>query len=175
MCKQQGIVEEIKKGNEKKRAIHPDTIVFLVIILFLAFFASHSVSGMSMYPTYHNGQRTYGMRFYPFSLHTGDVVTAYANGKLLIKRVAAGPGDTFTITADGEAYVNGQEYTYGAGQMNTENTFAGMTKDTDGNYTITLEKNEYYLIGDNHENSLDSRYVGPVSRIQILEKTFLVK
>ncbi|MDY6278699.1 MAG: signal peptidase I [Roseburia faecis] len=185
MCKQQGVVEEIKKGNKKKRAIHHDTIVFLIVIFFLAFFASHPVSGMSMYPTYHNGQRTYGMRFYPFSLHTGDVVTAYANGKLLIKRVAAGPGDTFTITTDGKAYVNGQEYAYGAGRMNTENTFAGMmntentfagmTKDTDGNYTITLKKNEYYLIGDNHENSLDSRYVGPVSRIQILEKTFLVK
>ena len=59
--------------------------------------------------------------------------------------------------------------------MNTEESFAGMTKNTDGSYTISLKKNEYYLIGDNHENSLDSRIVGPVSRTQILEKTFFVR
>lgn len=175
MRKQQGIMEEVKTNQGRKRRLRPDTIVFLIGILFLVFFASHPVSGMSMYPTYHNGQRTFGMRFYPFALHSGDVVTAYANSELLIKRVAAAPGDTFTITEDGKAYVNGKEYTYGRGRMNTEESFAGMTKNTDGSYTITLKKNEYYLIGDNHENSLDSRIVGPVSRTQILEKTFFVR
>ena len=37
-----------------------------------------------------------------------------------------------------------------------------------------LLKDEYFILGDNRENSLDSRKFGPVKRDQILGKTHYV-
>jgi signal peptidase I len=37
-------------------------------------------------------------------------------------------------------------------------------------YPYTLEKNKYFLLGDNRENSVDSRSFGAVYRGQILGK-----
>lgn len=38
---------------------------------------------------------------------------------------------------------------------------------------ITLKKNQYFMMGDNHSNSCDSRMWGPVPRTDIIGKAFL--
>jgi signal peptidase I len=38
---------------------------------------------------------------------------------------------------------------------------------------ITLKSNQYFMLGDNHADSCDSRYWGPVPRSDIIGKVFL--
>lgn len=144
---------------------------FAVLLLVLG---RHPISGESMYPTYHDGQQVMSIRPFLASLKQGDVVIAYCSNKyLLIKRVAACPGDTLVVANDGSVTVNGEPYTYGVGSCLSGN-MQGMEANADGSYSITLGKGQYYLLGDNHENSADSRIYGPFSRKMIWEKVMLV-
>lgn len=142
-------------------------------VMFLLF-GHHPISGESMYPTYHDGQHLVSIRPYLGELKQGDVVIAYSpNRYLLIKRVAACPGDTLVINTDGTVAVNGEPYTYGKGSS-LDSNMVGMTRQEDGSYSITLEKGQYYLLGDNHEISADSREYGPFKRTSIWEKVLFV-
>ena len=38
---------------------------------------------------------------------------------------------------------------------------------------ITLQENEYYLLGDNRNNSLDSRFIGPINKSSFIGKVYL--
>lgn len=144
---------------------------FAVLLLVLG---HHPISGESMHPTYHDGQQVVSIRPFLGTLKQGDVVIAYCSNKyLIIKRVAACPGDTLVVSNTGAVTVNGEPYTYGVGNCLTD-TMQGMNVNADGSYSITLGKGQYYLLGDNHENSADSRTYGPFNRSSIWEKVVLV-
>lgn len=87
------------------------------------------------------------------TLHSGDVVAFYSEklDTILIKRIVACPGDSLYIKG-GTLYVNGTqcENIYFNGSI----SYYGIASDL-----ITLGKNEYFMFGDNHANSKDSRYV----------------
>ena len=44
---------------------------------------------------------------------------------------------------------------------------------TTGQYTIDLEDNQYFVMGDNRNNSTDSRFFGPIEKNDILGKVVL--
>lgn len=144
-----------------------------VVLVTSILFPLHPILGDSMNPTYVNGQEAFCARVNFTPLSQGEVVIAYENSILLIKRVAACPGDTITITADGNVEVNGVPYQYGIGRADTT-AFAGLTQNEDGSYSATMEDGQYYLLGDNRENSADSRYYGPFSRSAIMERVMFV-
>jgi signal peptidase I len=82
----------------------------------------------------------------------------------LVKRVIGVPGDTLYSTGN-TIYVNGkpldQKWT----------VYKAM-----GSHPIkpiTLRKNMYFMMGDNHAGSCDSRYWGPVPRSDLIGKVFL--
>ncbi len=81
-----------------------------------------------------------------------------------IKRVIGMPGETVSI-ADGVLYIDGQPLgtSVVSGSILTE----GIAKKG-----VTLGDNEYFLLGDNVNNSEDSRYtnIGNVSSAEILGK-----
>lgn len=161
----------------KKMKRRNDFVTFLIFALFATsiVFGRHPIVGNSMYPTYKNGQyavavRTFGIGEY----NEGDVVIAKTQGEYIIKRVAGTPGDTVTINTDGSVLVNGEAYSYGVGNCYEFGYFEGMTENDDGSYSITLGENEYYVIGDNHENSADSRYFGAFTTKQLPEKVLFV-
>lgn len=81
----------------------------------------------------------------------------------LIKRVVAKPGDTVEII-DGKLFVNGK--------VETRETFKGETYEIYDlvEYPLVLKEDEYFVLGDNRENSLDSRAIGPIKKIQIKGK-----
>lgn len=162
-----GIHEDTRKRKVEKAA---GKSILAALVLLVVVFGRHPVVGESMEPLYHDGQTVFTVREL-FRPSRGDVVVAYSSdlSELLIKRVAAGPGDTLEVTADGRVFVNGDEYTYGVGSGISESMDA-MQATKDGGYQIEVGKGQYFLMGDNREHSGDSRHLGTFSRWELIEK-----
>ena len=68
----------------------------LVLVLFRFVFYLGYVPTASMEPTIHQGSLILGLRQFG-ELHTGDVVIFRRDGRTLVKRIAAGPGETYIL------------------------------------------------------------------------------
>jgi len=124
----------------------------------------------------------------------GDIVVfdSPANGQSLVKRVAAIPGDTLEL--DGETLViNGRAASYRPGDLRRirdllSTTVAEapvlLTESSAGSEheilllparsssrvfgPVTVPEGSYFMLGDNRDNSADSRYIGFVPRPNIV-------
>ena len=155
-----------------------NTVIYLAVVVLLAWFIiafimqRTSVEGNSMYPTLSDGDQLFIEKVsYRFSdPDRFDIIVFEVpnrEGVHYIKRVIGLPGETVQIK-DGVIYINGSplEENYGREVMER----AGRASQP-----ITLGEDEFFVLGDNRNDSLDSREesVGNVHKSQILGHAFV--
>lgn len=109
----------------------------------------------SMEPTLHRGDEVLVRKFALGGLHRGDLVTFVSprGGELSLKRVIGLPGDTVAVR-DGVLSVNDDV---------VEEPFVDPeAMDTLYYGPVHVPGDQVLLLGDNRENSIDSRSYGPV-------------
>lgn len=173
-------------GREKKKVNVPIVkeiitwILEIAIILVIAFVFVYfiglrtSVVGQSMVPTLDNKQEILVNRFI-YSVtdpKPNDIVVFLPNGNekshYYVKRVIGVPGDTVQIK-DGIVYVNGEVFEE---KVNTAEILDAELAAEE----IVLEEDEYFVLGDNRNNSEDSRYanIGNVKKEYIVGKAWFI-
>ena len=81
-----------------------------------------------------------------------------------LRRVIGLPGETVTILEDGTVAVNGQALE----EPYLDEDGPAATYLPEGQNSLTLGANEYYVLGDFRKGSLDSRFYGAVTEDAIL-------
>lgn len=152
--------------QENRQATKIFMIIATILILFSIctrpFFRIVRVTGESMYPTYQNGELQMAVRPKINELKTGMVVVfdgpdAETKGRELVKRVEGLPGDVLVVKK-GILYRNGKEVKEGLDKIED----AGILAEE-----YTVPEDTVFCMGDNRNNSYDSRKFGAVEESKI--------
>lgn len=105
--------------------------------------------------------------------HGDIVVYRYPDedGKRFLHRVIGVPGDRVEVR-DQVVLVNEQPFPETSVQHTDHSLMAGNVRDNLG--PVTVPADTYFVMGDNREQSLDSRFLGPISKEHILGKGVLI-
>ncbi len=179
--------EDGSKGTKKKKtykevlkelfslAIHL-LVALGITVLFITFVAQKTVVHQtSMYPTLNDGDHLVVDKItYRFTdpQRFDIVIFPYREvekkNTYYVKRIIGLPGETIRIGEDGSIYIDGKMLieSYGRETIDYYNNYWSRGKGEG----ITLGEDEYFVMGDNRNNSVDSRYevIGNVSRKEIV-------
>ena len=161
-------------------------VLFLILSALIGRFEVHQIS---MEPTFHEGQRVLVSKLdsiwsslfvrtahaaeaspkSPFALKREQVVVFYRSpardDDALIKRVIGLPGETIDIH-DGGVFISGARLDEPYLHEVTTSCFGQCEQ-------IRLGADQYFVMGDNRANSLDSRSFGPIASSQIVGRVVL--
>lgn len=148
--------------------------LLIIILIFVVVFAavhfsvqSFKVVGPSMQPSFHNGEFLMVNKLtYRFSSpQRGDVIIfwpPFQSDYPFIKRVIGVPGDLVEVK-NGQVYINGS--------LLEETPDKGLCV---RDISVRVEKDHYFVLGDNRGDSEDSTYGGwTVPRENIIGKSWL--
>ncbi len=165
---------ESSKGSKKSSCVGfiIDTVetILLALVLFLAINAVSArvrVENVSMLPTVKPDEFLLVNRvaYKLGSPHIGDIIVFHAPGvssEDYIKRLIGLPGDTVTVS-DGVVYVNGQALyePYIADAPNYNGTWE-------------VPEGQFFVLGDNRNNSSDSHLWGFIPEDSVVGKALLI-
>lgn len=163
--------KRIRRGEYYRKAMKGTVSVLIVVaaiavLIATLFLPILQISGDSMSPTYQNGEIV--VLFKSSNFDRGDVIGFYYQGKILLKRVIALPGDTVVIDGDGNVYVNEE-------LLEEEYVSEKSLGDCDLEFPYVVPEQSYFVMGDRRSNSVDSRNtaVGCVPKEQVIGRVFL--
>lgn len=158
----------LKRGRRRGRA---DSIAYTLVLAAMIYLMLHfigqrtEVKGISMEPALSEGDQILvdKLSYYFQDPERFDIIVFREGGLFYIKRIIALPGERIWISRSGDIFVDDRllKESYGRESM----CFAGLAGDE-----LLLGEKEYFVLGDNRNESLDSRYeeVGAVNRSQII-------
>ncbi|MBQ6159735.1 MAG: signal peptidase I [Oscillospiraceae bacterium] len=194
--------ENRKKAEKKPNPFEPkgvagtlytmlhDMVCMLAVITvaFIFFTRLVGVNGSSMYPTLVGAQEyseasgdylVLRSNFLKTTYEQGDIVVAcvpdFENGKPIVKRVVATGGQTVSFRSGEDGWI----HVWVDGELQSESFINEPMEPrgvgTDGN-SLTVPEGCYFLMGDNRNNSTDSRYndIGMVDGRYIVGKALLL-
>jgi signal peptidase I len=154
-------------------------IISLAIIIPVRYFLIQPfyVKGASMEPSFHDHEYLIINEIsYRFSTpQRGDIIVfRYPKdpSQYFIKRIIGLPGEKVKIK-DGQLYIYNDQYPDGRKLNEDAYLFEETETPNSGKTEFILGDDEYFVLGDNREASLDSRRFGPVPRRYIIGKTWV--
>ena len=133
------------------------------------------VSGASMEPTLDSGDNLIVDKIsYRFrDPERFDIIVfpwKYEESTYYIKRIIGLPGETVQIDENGTIYINGEVLQESYGREVIKAEYVGLAAEP-----ITLGEDEYFVMGDNRNNSTDSRsaMVGNIKREDIIGRAWV--
>ena len=168
--------EKNKKMNDTLKEILKTVIYFLILLLVALFIVTFIgqrtvVDGRSMENTLNDKDNLIVDKIsYRFKepKRFDVIVFPYQKRNYFIKRIIGLPGETVNIDEDGNIFINGVllEENYGKEKIKDPGI---------ASRPIVLGENEYFVLGDNRNDSFDSRYfeVGNVKKENIIGRAWL--
>ena len=156
-----------KETNKTTKSTFKDIIIYILIIFAILLFKKYVISpirvnGESMMNTLHDGDimimNSINYRFSEIKRY--DIVIIDEGQELIIKRVIGLPGDTVKCV-NNKLYINGKR---------VKDKYAS-SKTSD--FSVDVGNGEYFVLGDNRSNSMDSRVFGTFKKKEIIGKTSL--
>lgn len=157
------------KKETKKELIIYGSIILAIILIRTFVITPVRVNGSSMYSTLKDGEIMI-LNKLDYKLHDierFDIVVVKTDEKKIIKRVIGLPGETLKYE-DNTLYINDKKID------------EPYLKDATEDFNITslgydkIPNDCYFVLGDNRDNSSDSRIIGPVKKSQITGSASLV-
>ncbi len=171
------LIQKLKEEDDSKRKLNWKEVlkeifilIFIVglVFIFRIYVAEpYLVNGLSMDPTFKSGNYLIVEKISKKAKNperNSVIVFKYPDNpsKNFIKRVIGLPGETVIVKDNSTTIIN-QENPNGF-LLEQDYVVHKGTKDT----TLKLGEDEYFVMGDNRQNSLDSRYWGGLKKEYIL-------
>lgn len=143
-------------------------VLVMAVVLYIGlnlFIPRYEVEGQSMEPNFHTEERVVVSRVHYLlgSPHRGDIIVfRHTTGKNLIKRLVGLPGETISMK-HGQVYINGVP-------LDEPYVNELCSAYACNNKEWVLGPDEYFVLGDNRNHSLDSHNFGPIHHDQIIGK-----
>ena len=140
----------------------PYIVIILTVVLIRSFVITPvQVRGSSMYPTLKNREILI-LKKYDKSFKRFDIIVLKYRKDKLIKRIIGLPGESIEVK-DNKLYIN---------EKKIKQKFKTNTKTSDFNLedlynTKKIPENTYFVMGDNRNNSTDSRIIGFINKEDI--------